>query len=133
MVAIAPHPAFGGTVAAQIKNQLLMPGKDPILAPFVILTGQTLKAGSVLGAIAASGKLQLSLSAASDGSEVPSFILPEDVDTATVAGDKVMNVYVEGYFNETALVLGAGHTVDSIRVALRNAGIYLTAPRYSFA
>lgn len=128
-----PHPAFGGTVASLTKNNLMMPGKDPVLVPWTILTGQDLKAGSVLGVVTASGKAVLSLSAAGDGSEIPRFILLEDLNTASPAGDKVFNVAAEGYFNETALVIGTGHTADSIRVALRDRGIYLSAPRYSFA
>lgn len=125
-----PHPAFGGTVSAITYNQLAMPGKDPIRAPFTIETGQTLAVGSVLGAVTATGELKLSLAAAGDGSQVPIAILPEDLDTT--AGAKVFDVYVEGYFNETALVYGTGHDANSIRLPLRNVGIYLQVPRYSY-
>lgn len=124
-----PYPAFAGTVEAVVHEQLFMPGKDPVLASFTVLTGQTLAAGSVLGIVTASGKLKLSLSAATDGSEVPFAVLIEDLDTT--GGDKVFPVAVEGYFNEEALVFGTGHDADSVRVALRDRGIYLSAPRYS--
>lgn len=126
-----PHPAFGGTVSALVHNELQLPGKDIVLAPWKIASGQVLKAGSVLGFITASGLAKLSASAAGDGSQVPKAILLEDLDTTD--GVKTFTIAVEGFFNETALVLGAGHTIDSVRVALRDAGIYLAAPRYSFA
>jgi len=126
-----PHPAFGGTVSAIVYNQLAMPGKDPVMAPFQIAAGQTLLAGSVLGHHTTNGNLVLSLAAAGDGSETPMAILPEDLDTT--GGAQIYHVYVEGYFNETALVYGTGHDANSVRLPLRNGGIYLQVPRYSYA
>ena len=125
-----PHPAHGGTVDVLVHKQLFAPGKQPMMANFLILTGQTLKKGSILGAVSASGKLKLSTAAAGDGSEVPVAILGEDLDTTS--GDKLFAVYVEGTFNEQALVYGAGHDANSVRLNLRKVGIYLQAPRYSF-
>lgn len=133
MASNMPHPAFGGTVSALIENQLFMPGKDPVLAPFKISINQTLAAGSILGAVTATGELILSLAAAGDGSQVPVAILLEDLDTNGEVAPKTFNVAVEGFFNETALVYGTGHTADTVRLALRDRGIYLSAPRYSFA
>jgi len=130
MATVLPYPAAGGTVAAVVQNQLVLPGKDLIMAPFIISSGQTLLAGSVLGAVTATQELVLSASAAGDGSAVPFAILMEDLDTT--AGDKTFSVAVEGIFNETALIFGAGHTADTVRVGLRNCGIYLSAPRHSF-
>lgn len=124
------HPAFGGYVSAQIYNEFFMPGKDPVFLPLTILTGQTLSKGSVLGVVTATGKLKLSASAAVDGSETPRFVLGEDLDTT--GGDKVFSVIAEGYINETALVFGAGHTADTVRLPLSAQGIYIKAPRYSF-
>ena len=125
------HPAFGGTVSAFVQKHLFMPGKDPVLMPFKIASGQTLKAGSVMGFKSADGEAVLSASAAGDGSEVPRAILIEDLDTT--AGGQTFALAVEGAFNETALILGAGHTVDSVRIPLRDRGIYLNVARYSFA
>jgi Bacteriophage lambda head decoration protein D len=128
-----PHPAFGGTVSALVYNHLFMPGKDPILAPWKFKIGQSLQAGSVLGVITATGQAVLSVAAAGDGSEVPRGILIEDLDTTADAVPKTFNMAVEGYFNETALIFGAGHNPDTARIPLRDGGIYLSAPRYSFA
>ena len=61
--------------------------------------------------------------------------LPTDEDAADIVlstGHKA-TLAVEGFFNETALVYGVGHTANSIRLSLRDNGIYLAAPRYSFA
>lgn len=125
-----PHPAFGGTVSAVVFNHLMMPGKDPVLVPIKFAAAQTLQAGSVLG-IDNTGFAKLSLAAAGDGSEVPVAILLEDLDTT--AGIKTFSAALEGAFNETALIYGTGHTADTVRVPLLKKGIYLSAPRYSFA
>ena len=34
-------------------------------------------------------------------------------------------LFRSGEFNENALVLGAGHTLDSVRIALRAKNVYL--------
>ncbi len=125
-------PAFGGTSSALIENTLFMPGKDPVLAPAQIASGQSLQAGSVLGAVTATGELKLSDASATDGSEIPTAILLEDLDTTSAGGSVTFNVAVEGFFNETALVFGPGHTWDTVRFPLRDCGIYLSAPSYSF-
>ena len=79
--------------------------------------------GAVLGRVTATGEYNLSLSAAGDGSEVPEAILAEDADASAAAVDAP--VYLTGTFNEDALVLGAAHTLDSIRQGLRDKGIFL--------
>ncbi|MGE0698092.1 MAG: head decoration protein [Hyphomicrobiaceae bacterium] len=126
------HPAFGGTVSAFVPNALFMPGKDPVMMSFKVKEGQTLKAGSVMG-FDDNGEAVLSLAAANDGSEVPSAILVEDLDTSAESDAIKFSLCVEGAFNETALVYGTGHTADTVRIALRDRGIYLNAPKYSYA
>lgn len=81
-------------------------------------------------AAATAGDLVLSAAAAVDGSEIPMAILPEDLDTT--GGAKVVDVFVEGKFNETALVFGAGHDPNSVRLPLRERGVYLDTPRHSY-
>ena len=123
-------PAFAGTVSALVYNQFVL-GRER-RATFPIAGGQTLKAGSVLGFITSSGQLVLSTTGASDGSQVPSCILGEDIDT-TLNGGVAQNfsVYIEGVFNETALVYGSAHTANTVRGALRNVGIILESPIFS--
>ncbi len=94
----------------------------------VLITGQNLVRGSVLGKITASGKLTLSLSAAGDGSEAPFAILAHDTD-ATAADNDSTPIYLTGDFSDNAIVLGAGHTAASIKDGLRNIGIFLKTPQ----
>lgn len=79
------------------------------------------KATLIVGA--GSLKHQLSIAAAVDGSQDPVAVL--SIDTDASAADKETSVYVEGEFNETGITFGAGHTADSVRVALADLGIHL--------
>jgi hypothetical protein len=90
-----------------------------------LISGENVVRGAVLGKIAASGKYNLSLSAAVDGSETPEAIAAQDCDAS--AADAECLVYETGRFSEGALTLGAAHTVDSIREGLRTKGIHLVA------
>lgn len=91
-----------------------------------IISGQNLQRGALLGVITASGKYNLSLSAAGDGSNTPRAILAEDVDAS--GGDKEAIVYVSGDFNQDAITYGTGHTAASVKAGLRDFNIYLHAP-----
>lgn len=118
--------SFNGSEGAYTPDSLHA-GDFPIRTRKVtIITGQNLVRGAVLGKITASGKFNLSASAAADGSQVPFAVLAEDVDAT--AADKEAVAYVSGDFNSTALTLGAGHTVASITDGLRDANIYLATP-----
>ena len=103
----------------------LIAGDKPVRAEDVtIISGQDLARGAVLGRITASGKYTLSLSAAGDGSQTPVGILANDVDATggDVAG---VPMYREGDFNERALILGTGHTLDTVRNAFRGTAIHI--------
>lgn len=89
----------------------------------VLITGQNLARGAVLGKITASDKLTLSLSASVDGSEVPYAVLNADSDATSA--DKNVPLIMVAQVNEDALILGADHTKDTVRDALRIAGIHL--------
>ena len=119
-----PPTAEGFTAQDAYTPDRLFAGEFPRADRKVtIISGQNLTRGAVLGLITASGKYNLSLSAAVDGSAVPEAILAEDVDAT--AGDKEGLVYLTGEFNEDALTIGAAHTADSIRQGLRDKGIFL--------
>lgn len=83
-----------------------------------LISGQNLLRGTVLGKITAGGKYNKSLSAAVDGSQTPWAILAEDCDAS--AGDKVTVAYFRGDFRADKLILGASHTVASIKQGLRD-------------
>jgi len=96
----------------------LLVGDYPVAVRTVTIgAGQVLKRGAVLGD--AAGTFILSASAASDGSEVPSAVLAVDVDTS--AGAVQTRIYASGGFDSSKLILGAGHTVDSVEKAFREA------------
>lgn len=87
-----------------------------------LITGQNLLRGAVLGKITASGKYNLSLSAAADGSQTPDLILAEDTDAS--AADKDTVAYEAGVFNVNGLTIGTAHTAASIQEGLRAKGIH---------
>lgn len=88
-----------------------------------LISGQNLVRGAVLGKITASGKYNLSLSGASDGSQTPDLILAEDCNAS--GGDKEALAYSRGDFNINALTIGTAHTAASIAEGLRAKGIVL--------
>jgi Bacteriophage lambda head decoration protein D len=105
-------------------DQLIAGNADELVGEKVtILSGQVLLRGAVLGKITASGKYTLSLSAAADGSQTPDYILAEDCDAS--AGDKAALAYSRGDFIAEKVILGAGHTVTSIKEGLRVKNIVL--------
>lgn len=116
-----PPASFG---SAAFTPDKLIAGEMPLVTrQITLITGQNLVRGAVLGKITASGKYNLSLSAAVDGSQTPDAILAETTDAT--AADKVTIAYFRGDFNETELTIGAAHTADTIREGLRVKGIAL--------
>ncbi|AGH98948.1 head decoration protein [Micavibrio aeruginosavorus] len=102
----------------------LLAGEYPRVERVVtIAAGADLAKGAVLGRITANGKFKLSASASADGSQIPDAILAEKANAA--ASDVQAVIYFSGEFNENALVLGAGHTLDSVRIALRAKSVFL--------
>ena len=65
----------------------------------------------------------LSVAAATDGSQTPVFVLAQDADASSEAVEAM--VYETGNLVGTALTLGAGHTIASIRDGLREKGILI--------
>lgn len=103
----------------------IIAGDFPLVTePSLLAAGQNLKRGAVLGRISATGKLVLSLDAATDGSQVPYAILADDEADAT-AGDVGVIVYLSGQFHAPNLTFGAGHLALSARDGLRTLGIYI--------
>ena len=89
----------------------------------VIAAGQQLAAGSVLGQVTAGGQYKLSASAAADGSQTPSVVLDEAIDTTAGAAPGVLRL--TGEVLGTALTLGAGHTLASVKAALRPLSLFV--------
>ncbi|MBL8518193.1 MAG: head decoration protein [Betaproteobacteria bacterium] len=108
-------------------DRLIAGPADLILTrQITLISGQNLTRGAVLGKITASGKYNLSLSAAGDGSQTPDAILAEDCNAS--GGDKVTIAYFKGRFNEDRLTFGTAHTAASTQEGLRAKGIDLVKP-----
>lgn len=107
------------------SSKVLVAGNAHLLVgrKVTLLAGRTYAAGTVLGVITASKKHTVSEAAAADGSEAPDLILAETVDAT--GGDREALGYARGDFNASALVIGAGHTLDGITEGLRTKGITL--------
>lgn len=114
-------PASFSTTAT--TPDALIAGNADLLVhqPITLISGQNLLRGAVLGKITASGKYNLSLSAAGDGSQTPFAILAEDCNAS--GGDKVTVAYFRGDFRADKLILGASHTLASIKQGLRDKNI----------
>lgn len=112
------------TQSSPVANSLIRSG-SPVTRKVTLLAGSVYASGSVLGTVTASKKATLSAAAATDGSQVPDFVLPYGVDAT--AGDVEAIVYETGNLNGESLVLGAGHTLASIREGLRDKGITISA------
>ena len=92
----------------------------------VLVAGTNYVEGMVLGRVTSAGadkgKYKHSLSAATDGSQVPSAILLDDVDAT--ASNSNGPILLGGKVDKNLLILGAGHTLDSIETGLRDMNIY---------
>ncbi len=85
----------------------------------------TLKMGTVLGKVTATGKYKVSLAAASDGSQVPAAVYvadvsgnPTDITLAANTDTKVL-ILTRGpaIVADAALVLGTGITLSAVKTA----------------
>lgn len=114
------HAAYSQADPHATKT-ILANDDDVTTRKVTIVTGQNLEAGAVIGKITASSKYTLSAAAAADGSQVPDFVLAHDCDAS--AADQEAIAYETATVVESALTLGAGHTVASIREGLRAKGI----------
>lgn len=87
----------------------------------------TIKRGTVMGKITASGKYVTSLSASSDGSQIATTILAEDAvnDTASPVDIKAV-IYKKGTFNSVGVVFGTGQTLANTKDSLHNVSIEIT-------
>ena len=112
-------------LATETYDKLLVGGSnyDALTKIGTVLTGQTLVRGSVLGIVTASGKYKLCDASASDGSEVPKFILVNDTDAS--AADAKATVYKTGVFNRQSLTWGTNGAPTGYETALHDIGIFL--------
>ena len=112
------------SVATSTAPDQLLTGNFPdIIEGEIILSGENLVRGTVLGKVTASGKLIELDIAAVDGSQNFFGVLAEDTDAS--AADKVAPVFKSGQFNEDALILGGATTIADIKDAARALNCYI--------
>lgn len=98
-------------------------GDFPVVTEAVTIgLNQTLKVGSVLG-VDAAGDYVLSLSAAEDTSKAPVAICSEAITTTGTKGVGI--VRLTGEVLGSQLDIGTGHTLESVKAALRPLCIFV--------
>lgn len=114
----------GMTVTQHSQAAALLAGDFPRrFMTITVATGQVQPAGAVMGEVTADDNYILSASAATDGSQTPSVILWEDVDATD--GDVETEALICGDVRGEKLTLGTGHTVASVRKALRSLSLFV--------
>ncbi|XKE45746.1 head decoration protein [Halomonas organivorans] len=108
------HPSRNGIVGGDFPRRF---------RTVTIEAGQVQPAGAVLGKVTASSEYKLSASGAADGSEAPSVVLWDDVDAS--GGAVEAEVMLCGDLRGEKLTIGTGHTVDSVRDALRTFSLFV--------
>jgi hypothetical protein len=121
---MASNESFTATTETWISGEA-----DIVTAPMVIASGNSIAARTVLGQIAATGKLIPAVVGAVDGSDVPVAINVEAIDAS--AADVTGPVYLGGVFNPALAVWDASFTVALQQSAFVGSNIALVTPGYS--
>lgn len=115
-------PGFASE-AAYDPNDIIADAKNLFTRSVILVSGQNVIRGTVLGKITTGGKYNKSLSAAEDGSAVPVAIAAQDMDAS--GGDKTIMVFLRGDFKASKLTYGTAHTKATLFEALAARGICL--------
>lgn len=111
-----------GPVGESQHDSLLAGDELPFLTKSVtVAKGQRLKRGSVLG-LDKAGKARLSAKGATDGSQVPRYVLVTDLNAG--GADLQAVVYKMGVFNKASLIFGADTKADDFELALEDRNIH---------
>ncbi|HAY0633707.1 TPA: head decoration protein [Serratia marcescens] len=115
--------------APGMKSSLFVPDQL-VSGPLQLVTDSVtigvsgaLKRGTVLGVVTATGAYIPSKKDATDGSEKPSAILIDNVDTTTTV--QTGGVYLMGEFNQNRLIFDASWTVAELKAQFRPLAIFL--------
>lgn len=109
-----PHPDPAALLAGDFPRRFMT---------VTIAAGQQLAAGAVLGEVTTGGEYKLAASAAADGSETPTVVLWEAVDTtdAAASGEALLC----GDVRAEALTIGDGLTAADVKKALRPFSLFV--------
>ena len=106
-------------------DNLIAGSQKPIVQrPGTVAAGQSWSRGTLVGLLTASGKWQL-VDYDAKASFVDFGIAVEAMDTTE--GEGATTIYVEGEFNENAVLIGYSDDADDWRNTLADHGIYLRA------
>lgn len=106
-----------------VPDQLVSGPLQLVTDSVTIGVSGALKRGAVLGMVTATGAYIPSKKDATDGSEKPSAILVDNVDTTTTA--QTGGVYLMGEFNQHRLIFDATWTIAELKAQFRPLAIFL--------
>ncbi|NMT25039.1 head decoration protein [Serratia marcescens] len=113
-----------GMKSSQFVPDQLVSGPLQLVTDSVTIgVSGALKRGTVLGVVTATGAYIPSKKDATDGSEKPSAILVDNVDTTTTV--QTGGVYLMGEFNQNRLIFDASWTVAELKAQFRPLAIFL--------
>ena len=121
---MASYGSFDTVTGSYSPDNLILGDIPTISYDETIISGQDVDRGCVMGMITASGKLTACDHTASDGSETPYGVMAEDCDASLA--DVECGVYVFGHFDSGELTFGGSSTIDDLKAAMRNVGLYVS-------
>lgn len=93
-----------------------------VVGPETIAKGQKLKRGALLGITDNGNELKLVSKKATDGTNEPYAVLPDDIDTTD--GAQITSVYYTGEFNIAAISVSEGELVSDYKKSARILNIF---------
>lgn len=106
-----------------IPDQLISGPLQVVTDSVTIGVSGVIRRGTVLGMVTTSGEYIPSKKDATDGSEKPSAILVDDVDTTTTA--QTGGIYLMGEFNQNRLIIDATWNIADLKAAFLPLPIFL--------
>ena len=102
-------------VTEQVKRIFLF-GNTTVDGTYKNITAglETVKMGQVMGKVAATGKWVICKSGASDGSQIPRAVSPEEITDATAAQEVLVSLIDGGEINKAGLVFNGTDTLDTL-------------------
>lgn len=113
-----------GVIDATFTPDQLIAGNFKLVTDTIsVAQGQQLVRGAVIGRRTKTGEWVLSVSTATDGSEIPAAVLADNVD-ASQSTTSVL-VYLSGEFNSHYMGIDSSWDLEAIKHALRASNIHV--------